>query len=135
MKKILLITTGGTIASIATEKGLIPGLTGKQLLENVPSIYNMCEVDVLTLFSIDSTNVYYKHWLKIASTIKENYEKYDGFVICLRPVFNSYSAQVSASIQPQEGTLMMEDIGDDVSKSIFCRIEKYAPITTEFSEF
>ena len=92
MKKILLITTGGTIASIATEKGLIPGLTGKQLLENVPSIYNMCEVDVLTLFSIDSTNVYYKHWLKIASTIKENYEKYDGFVICHGTDTMSYTA-------------------------------------------
>ena len=92
MKKILLITTGGTIASIATEKGLIPGLTGKQLLENVPSIYNMCKVDVLTLFSIDSTNVYYKHWLKIASTIKENYEKYDGFVVCHGTDTMSYTA-------------------------------------------
>ena len=92
MKKILLITTGGTIASIATEKGLIPGLTGKQLLENVPSIYNMCEVDVLTLFSIDSTNVYYKHWLKIASTIKENYDTYDGFVICHGTDTMSYTA-------------------------------------------
>lgn len=92
MKKILLITTGGTIASISTENGLVPGLTGKQLLENVPSIYKMCEVDVLTLYSIDSTNVYYKHWLKIASTIKENYEKYDGFVICHGTDTMSYTA-------------------------------------------
>ena len=92
MKKILLITTGGTIASISTENGLVPGLTGKQLLENVPSIYKMCDVDVLTLCSIDSTNVYYKHWLKIASTIKKNYEKYDGFVICHGTDTMSYTA-------------------------------------------
>lgn len=92
MKKILLITTGGTIASISTENGLVPGLTGKQLLENVPSIYKLCDVDVLTLCSIDSTNVYYKHWLKIASTIKENYDKYDGFVICHGTDTMSYTA-------------------------------------------
>ncbi len=60
---------------------------------------------------------------------------YDGFVICLRPVYNSYSAQVSASIQPEEGTLMMEDLGEDVTKAIFCRIERYAPEATQFSEF
>lgn len=51
---------------------------------------------------------------------------YDGFVICLRPVFNSYSAQVSSVSLPVEGTKMMEDVGDDVEKSIFCRIPKFS---------
>ncbi len=54
-------------------------------------------------------------------------ENYDGFVICLRPVYNSYSSQISASISPEEGTLMLEDLGDDVEKAIFCRLEKYDP--------
>ncbi len=49
-------------------------------------------------------------------------QDYDGFVFCLRPVYNSYSAQVSASISPEEGTLMLEDLGEDVSKSIFARL-------------
>ncbi len=52
---------------------------------------------------------------------------YDGFVICLRPVFNSYSAQVSSSTTPVVGTFMMEDLGEDMQKSIFCRIPKFAP--------
>ena len=51
-------------------------------------------------------------------------EDYDGFVICLRPVFNSYSSQVSASITPQEGTLALEDLGEDSEQCIFCRIER-----------
>ena len=50
---------------------------------------------------------------------------YDGFVICLRPVFNSYAAQVSSSAKPMEGTLMTEDVGDDVKKSVFCRIPRF----------
>lgn len=29
MKKILLLTTGGTIASVKTDKGLVPGLSGE----------------------------------------------------------------------------------------------------------
>ena len=33
MKKILMITTGGTIASIETIGGLNPGLSGEQLIE------------------------------------------------------------------------------------------------------
>lgn len=53
---------------------------------------------------------------------------YDGFVICLRPVYNSYSAQISSSVTPEVGTLMMEDIGEDVDKAIFCRIPKFAQV-------
>ena len=74
MKKILLITTGGTIASIQTNSGLIPGIDGKKLIEYLPNIKDKCIVDVKGLFNIDSTNVYYKHWLEIAKCIKENYE-------------------------------------------------------------
>ena len=53
MKKILLITTGGTVASIQTEKGLVPGIDGKNLVSYVPSIVSMC--NVLQLFNLDST--------------------------------------------------------------------------------
>lgn len=48
---------------------------------------------------------------------------YDGLVICLRPVFNSYSAQISAESVLQEDTLALEDLGEDVGKSIYCRID------------
>jgi hypothetical protein len=51
---------------------------------------------------------------------------YDGLVICLRPVFNSYSSQVSATVLPAEGTKMLEDVGEDAEKSLFCRIPKFS---------
>ena len=38
MKKVLLIGTGGTIASEATGAGLAPELTSEQLLEQIPEI-------------------------------------------------------------------------------------------------
>ena len=92
MKKILMITTGGTIASVQTKNGLVPGIDGNKLLEFIPQISDICNVEVKAIFNIDSTNVYYKHWLKIAEVIKDEYEKYDGFVICHGTDTMSYTA-------------------------------------------
>lgn len=92
MKKILLITTGGTIASVQTEKGLVPGIDGKNLVSYVPSISSMCNVNVLQLFNLDSTNICYKHWMEIAKVIRDEYHNYDGFVICHGTDTMSYTA-------------------------------------------
>ena len=58
----------------------------------IPNIKDKCEVDVKSLFNEDSTNVYYKHWLSLANVIKENYELYDGFIICHGTDTMSYTA-------------------------------------------
>ena len=81
MKRILMIGTGGTIASEMTPEGLSPDLTPAQLLRAVPSISSLCEVDCLSLFSIDSTNITPAHYLRLAGAICEHYGHYDGFVI------------------------------------------------------
>ena len=92
MKKILLITTGGTIASIQTESGLKPGISGEELVNYLPAIKQMCDIDVLPLFNLDSTNVYYKHWLALSKAIKDRYDLYDGFIICHGTDTMSYTA-------------------------------------------
>ncbi|MDE5548306.1 MAG: asparaginase [Clostridia bacterium] len=81
MKNILLIATGGTIASKPTEAGMAPVLDAEELLSCVPEIAGLCRVDKLQPFNLDSTNVCAKHWLEIARLIEANYEKYDGFVV------------------------------------------------------
>ena len=81
MKKILMIGTGGTIASDITPDGLAPELNTEQLLSAVPRIAQICKVDCVQLYALDSTNLRPEHWLGIARTIRENYGKYDGFVI------------------------------------------------------
>ena len=45
MKKLLLMATGGTIASVSTESGLAPSLSGEALLANVPLVHDLCEFD------------------------------------------------------------------------------------------
>ena len=82
MKKILMIATGGTIASRAGANGLTPQMTPDEVLACVPEILSFCSVDSLQLFNIDSTNITPDHWLRLADCIRQNYSAYDGFVIC-----------------------------------------------------
>ncbi len=81
MKRILLIGTGGTIASDVTENGLAPGLTTGDLLAHIPSISKICEVECVQLFNLDSTNMTPAHWLEMVHCIREHYDDYDGFVL------------------------------------------------------
>lgn len=80
-KKILFLTTGGTIASAPTAAGLAPALSSQQLLNQLPEIAQLCDIDALALCNLDSTNVGPEHWLLITRAIQENYSKYDGFII------------------------------------------------------
>ena len=81
MKKILLIGTGGTIASGRTEEGLKPILTAEDILSFVPDVKNFCEIDFLQVCNIDSSNMTPAIWSEIAGTIRKQYDRYDGFVI------------------------------------------------------
>ena len=44
MKKVLMLGTGGTIASEKTQSGLTPALTTQQLVAKVPEIAELCDV-------------------------------------------------------------------------------------------
>ena len=81
MKKILVIGTGGTIASKQMGEGLSPALSAPEILTYVPEVEKLCEIDVLQICNIDSTNITPEIWIDIAGTIKKNYDFYDGFVI------------------------------------------------------
>ncbi len=82
MKKILLIATGGTIASRYTPDGLSPKISAEELLSYVPTAAEFCEIDTEAPFNLDSTSVAPTHWLQLAELIEKRYEYYDGFVIC-----------------------------------------------------
>ena len=77
-KKILLLATGGTIASKKSENGLKPQITPEELLEYIPQVKEFCEVSAIQLLNLDSSNMEPEHWKKIVHAIREYY---DGFVI------------------------------------------------------
>ena len=80
-KRILMIGTGGTIASESGEDGLTPELDASGLLRYIPGIAKWCDVDCVQLYNLDSTNLRPDNWLGIARAVQTNYERYDGFVI------------------------------------------------------
>lgn len=82
MKRVLMIGTGGTIASEMTGAGLVPELTTDQFLKYVPAVRELCDVTCRQVCNIDSTNMSPAYWLEIARAIREAYSSFDGFVVC-----------------------------------------------------
>ena len=80
MKRILLLATGGTIASKESGEGLSPAITSEEILGYVPSLGELCQIDAIQLMNLDSTNVGPGHWLEMAGAIRRYYREYDGFV-------------------------------------------------------
>jgi len=92
---ILIIYTGGTIGMVKDpENGSLKPFDFDHILKQVPEL-NDFGFD-LTTFSfdplIDSSNLNPEVWVKIANMIKENYEKFDGFVVLHGTDTMSYTA-------------------------------------------
>ena len=120
MKKILIIGTGGTIASKPSADGLTPDLDSKQLIDSIPSIPHICDVDCIQAFSLDSTNVRPEHWLILAEIITENYDRYDGFVITHGTDTMAYTAAglsylIQNSKKPIVLTGAQKPIGEEIT--------------------
>jgi len=81
MKKILFISTGGTIASTQKEEGMAPTLTAEDLISAVPGIREVCDIDTRLLMNIDSSNMQPEDWVIIAECIFDALRDYDGFVV------------------------------------------------------
>lgn len=81
MKRILLLATGGTIASRNLGEGLTPALTAEELLRQVPELKDLCEVDAEEVYHLDSTNMRPENWVELAKRVQARYREYDGFVI------------------------------------------------------
>lgn len=81
---VLIIYTGGTIGMMKDPgTGTLKPFDFKQIAEQMPVIkefgFNIDTIEFSPL--IDSSNVNAIFWSKLVTIIKDNYEKYDGFVI------------------------------------------------------
>ena len=84
LPKILLLSTGGTIASKVDYRtgAVTPILTAEELNSSVPELATIANIDAEVLFSEYSENIMPEHWLKIAEKIKEfSKSNYTGIII------------------------------------------------------
>ncbi|MBQ6621994.1 MAG: asparaginase [Mogibacterium sp.] len=84
-KRICILYTGGTIGMTRTENGFAPqkGYFAGALAEirdlqspDMP-VWDLVEFEPL----LDSSNITYREWNRIAREIAERYDRYDGFVV------------------------------------------------------
>ena len=94
MKKILLIATGGTIASRETEHGLRPALSADDLRAAMG--VKDAAVETLDLLSLDSTNIAPPHWEQIARCVADYRHAPDGIIISHGTDTMAYTANLFA---------------------------------------
>ena len=93
-KKILLLTTGGTIASVPTTEGLAPGLDGNALTNYLTGLQEQYEIEVRDILHLDSSNIQPEEWQVIAQSVFAARENYDGIVITHGTDTMAYTASV-----------------------------------------
>ena len=92
---ILIIYTGGTIGMKTDEAtGALVPFDFSGIYEEFPSLKRLkVDIEVLTIKPpIDSSNVSIENWVDMARLIRDNYNRYDGFVILHGTDTMSYSA-------------------------------------------
>ena len=99
-KRILLLTTGGTIASKHTEEGLAPGISGEELAGWLPHLKNAYDITVRDILYLDSSNIQPEEWRFIARCVFEEKDHYDGIVITHGTDTMAYTASVLSFMLP-----------------------------------
>ena len=93
MKRILFLTTGGTIASTQSEEGLVPTVNGNQMFASLGEWTNNYAITVKDILNLDSSNLQPEEWQLMAKEIVKGYEEgFDGIVISHGTDTMAYSA-------------------------------------------
>lgn len=135
MNKILMITTGGTLACTPTEKGLVPTLKGRDILEY--SVYPDADIDICDFKLIDSSVMTDDDRADLAEIIWGNRDDYDAFIIthgtdsmaytaayldCALPSFGKSIIITGAQLPlPRENT----DASDNLNLAVKSALEGY----------
>ncbi len=98
-KHILLLTTGGTIASVPGSDGLEPHRSGvmERELEQLRTYYDITVKDVMCL---DSSNIRPQEWQQIAREVFELRGSFDGIVISHGTDTMAYTASAVSYMLP-----------------------------------
>lgn len=76
---VKLLSTGGTIAMKfdSSKKGYVAALKGKNLVDTIPEISELANIDVEDIFTVNSSSMTTDHWVKLSNRINEILEDPD----------------------------------------------------------
>jgi L-asparaginase len=82
-ERVLILHTGGTLGMQPREpdQALAPGEFGATVLEHVPELTRIADIDTRMLFNLDSSDLAPNHWMELARAIFEARDDYSGIVI------------------------------------------------------
>ena len=80
-KKLLVLATGGTIASKKGSEGLEPDLSIDKIINMVCGLSDYYDITAKDILNLDSSNIQPEEWQFIAKNIDREYKNYDGIVI------------------------------------------------------
>jgi len=92
---ILIIYTGGTIGmKLDPHSGALAPFNFQQIAQEVPELKKFgYQLDTISFSPlIDSSDVTPDFWIKLALTIREHYDRYDGFVVLIGTDTMAYTA-------------------------------------------
>lgn len=130
MKRILLLSTGGTIASRPGADGLEPEMSGQELLSCLGDLNGRFQVEVRQIMSLDSSNVQAEEWRIMARSVYESLDDYDGFIITHGTDTMAYSASMLSFMlrnlhKPVVFTgsqIPMDNMLTDARNNLFCAL-------------
>ena len=80
--RVLILATGGTIASVEGKMGLRPAYKPEEFIKRVPELKDYATLDGKLIMSLDSTNMQPGDWVKIAEAVVEaQKDNFRGIVI------------------------------------------------------
>lgn len=98
-KHILLLTTGGTIASVPEQDGLAPQ-SADIMEKQIARMRGYYDISVQEVMCLDSSNIRPEEWQSIARHIFENRGRYDGIVVSHGTDTMAYTASAVTFMLP-----------------------------------
>ena len=80
-KRILIINTGGTLSSVKSSNGLVPGMSSGDMLEELRMVSKNLELETEDFCSLDSSNIGSEDWTGLATLIARRSYDYQGIVV------------------------------------------------------
>ncbi|MDO4942974.1 MAG: asparaginase [Lachnospiraceae bacterium] len=126
MKHILMLSTGGTIASKQTGHGLQPEIPGDDLVAEITELKNLCKITCRQILNLDSSNIQPEDWMTMAQAVCDAQNDFDGIVITHGTDTMAYSASaLSFMLQNLQipviltgSQLSIEEDGTDAKQNI-----------------
>ena len=80
-KKVLIMNTGGTLASVVREHGITPGLTTESMERELHIVAGEAQLTMQEFMSLDSANIFPEDWARLAQAISRQRDCFDGIVV------------------------------------------------------